>query len=110
MCVPTAFPYLFDAVRFKVYTNKGPETTNDFDVFDPCTAWNVQTTQNSSYQLGAGEAYRGHHKELRHHSEYPRQGRIFTAHVLFEDSDPYRTKNEDVGQGIKMGGIRHIAA
>ena len=93
VCVPTAFPYLFDAVRFKVYTNKGPETTNDFDVFDPCTAWNVQTTQNSSYQLGAGEAYRD--LELESFSYYNKDKVQFINplfnwnHTLFVDPTKY---------------------
>lgn len=92
-CVPTAFPYIFDAVRFKVYTNKGPETTSDFDVFDPCTAWNVQTVQNSSYPLGAGEAYRD--LELESFSYYNKDKVQFINplfnfnHTLFVDPTKY---------------------
>lgn len=92
-CVPTAFPYIFDAVRFSVYTNKGPETTSDFDVFDPCTAWNVQTVQNSSYPLGAGEAYRD--IELESFSYYNKDKVQFINplfnfnHTLFVDPTKY---------------------
>lgn len=93
VCVPTAFPYIFDAVRFKVYTNKGPETTNDFDVFDPCTAWNVQTVQETAYPIGSGEAFRD--LELESFSYYNKDKRQFInplfnyGHTLFVDPSKF---------------------
>lgn len=92
-CVPTAFPYVFDAVRFKVYTNKGAETTNDFETFDPCTAWNVQTVQESSYQIGSGEYFKdlelesfGYYNKAKWHYSNP----LFNYdHTLFVDTTKF---------------------
>jgi len=92
-CVPTAFPHTFDSVRFQVYTAKGEETTNDFDVYDPCTVWNVQTVQTSEYAIGSGVAYRD--QELEKFSYYNKDKVQFINplfnfnHTLFVDDSLY---------------------
>lgn len=56
-CVPSAFPFIFDAVRFNVFTSKGPASTNDFEVYEPCDAWQVNTVQVVQYPIGSGKEY-----------------------------------------------------
>lgn len=63
-CVPSAFPHIFDAVKFAVFTSKGPQSTNDFEVYEPCDAWPVTTTQIVTYPIGSGKEYADMEREI----------------------------------------------
>lgn len=58
-CVLPAFPYEYDAIRFFAYATRGPETTQDFEVFDACDVFaTVTTTQIATYPMGTPDQIR----------------------------------------------------
>src|SRR5690606_14933949 len=49
-CDPTAFPYEYDRMYFRTYAYRGPETTQDYNVFDSCDLFaTAEVTQNATY-------------------------------------------------------------
>jgi hypothetical protein len=95
-CVPQATPHYFDMVKFSVFAEKAPITSNDKEVYSACTAWDVTTTQSATYKLGSGEEYRD--MELEMFSNYNIDKVHFLSpifnglHTLFVDT----TKDYDM--------------
>lgn len=49
-CDLTAYPYQYDRMWFKTFLHRGPETTQDFEVYDACDPFGtVAVTQASDY-------------------------------------------------------------
>lgn len=49
-CDLTAFPYQYDRMYFKTFLHRGPETTQDYEVYDACDPFGTATvTQASDY-------------------------------------------------------------
>lgn len=49
-CDLNSFPYQYDRMYFKTFLHRGPETTQDFEVYDACDPFGTATvTQASSY-------------------------------------------------------------
>lgn len=52
-CDPHAFPFEYDRMYFRTYAYRGPETTQDYNVFDTCDLFATATvTQKSTYATG----------------------------------------------------------
>ncbi len=55
-CDVAADPYLFDRIWFRVWVTKGPATTVDFEVYDPCDLAGTTTLlQRSSFPHGTSD-------------------------------------------------------
>jgi len=53
-CDPTAFPYQYDQLKFWAWAYRGPETTQDYNVWDNCDPFaTVETVQEYSYPRGS---------------------------------------------------------
>lgn len=58
-CDPTAFPFEYDRMYFRTYAYRGPETTQDYNVFDPCDLFATPTVvQASTYASGTPDEIR----------------------------------------------------
>lgn len=73
---PTNFPFEYDKLRFNVFTNKAPATTQDFILFDRCHHFPVTTTQKSTYVSGSGTEMKL--LERRYYSYQSTHKQIFT--------------------------------
>lgn len=52
-CDPTVFPYEYDKMYFRTYAYRGPETTQDYNVYDSCDLFATSTvTRKSVYPTG----------------------------------------------------------
>jgi hypothetical protein len=52
-CDPSAFPYQYDQIKFWAWAYKGPETTQDYNVWNNCDPFaTVTTVQERSYPIG----------------------------------------------------------
>lgn len=64
-CDLTAYPYQYDRMYFKVFTHRGPETTQDYTVFDACDPFaTATTTQESTYPTGTPAEIRQQEKNF----------------------------------------------
>jgi len=58
-CDLTAFSYEYDAMHFKAFAYRGPETTQDYNTYDACDVFaTVTTTQVASYPTGTPDEIR----------------------------------------------------
>lgn len=63
-CDLTAFPYQYDRMYFKTFLHRGPETTQDFEVYDACDPFGTATvTQASDYPKNVPDQIRQMEKD-----------------------------------------------
>lgn len=56
-CDPSAFPYEWDRLYFRTYAYHGPETSQDYNVYDVCDPFaTVTVTQRSNLPIGTSDS------------------------------------------------------
>jgi hypothetical protein len=77
-CDPSAFPYQYDRIMFWAFAYKGPETSQDYNVWDSCDPFaTVETVQESTYLRGTSKEVAKLEKDYWSYNTAPIVKRLF---------------------------------